>query len=82
MVIVLQVYWINAWHLQFDFLKNLKLSLSLSLSGINGKMYANLHGLNMTENDKTEWYLIGLGNEVDMHTVHFHAQSFIYKVHT
>lgn len=44
-------------------------------------MYANLHGLNMTEKDKTEWYLLGLGNEVDMHTVHFHGQSFIYKVY-
>uniref|UniRef100_A0A672PML9 ferroxidase n=1 Tax=Sinocyclocheilus grahami TaxID=75366 RepID=A0A672PML9_SINGR len=53
---------------------------SNKMHGINGKMYANLHGLNMTENDKTEWYLIGLGNEVDMHTVHFHAQSFTYKM--
>ncbi|XP_043114841.1 hephaestin-like protein 1a [Puntigrus tetrazona] len=53
---------------------------SNKMHGINGKMYANLHGLDMTENDKTEWYLIGLGNEVDMHTVHFHAQSFIYKM--
>uniref|UniRef100_A0A8C1UTS9 ferroxidase n=1 Tax=Cyprinus carpio TaxID=7962 RepID=A0A8C1UTS9_CYPCA len=53
---------------------------SNKMHGINGKLYANLHGLSMTENDKTEWYLIGLGNEVDMHTVHFHAQSFIYKM--
>lgn len=52
---------------------------SNKMHGINGKLYANLHGLNMAENDKTEWYLIGLGNEVDMHTVHFHAQSFIYR---
>ncbi|XP_073673584.1 ferroxidase HEPHL1-like [Garra rufa] len=52
---------------------------SNKMHGINGKLYSNLHGLNMTENDKTEWYLIGLGNEVDMHTVHFHAQSFIYR---
>ncbi|XP_039550248.1 hephaestin-like protein 1a isoform X2 [Pimephales promelas] len=52
---------------------------SNKMHGINGKMYANLHGLTMTENDKTEWYLLGLGNEVDMHTVHFHGQSFIYK---
>ncbi|XP_076837341.1 hephaestin-like protein 1a [Brachyhypopomus gauderio] len=48
--------------------------------GINGKVYGNLHGLIMQEGDHTEWYLIGLGNEMDMHTVHFHAQSFIYKV--
>ncbi|KAK7172295.1 hypothetical protein R3I93_004573 [Phoxinus phoxinus] len=52
---------------------------SNKMHGINGKMYANLQGLNMREKDKTEWYLLGLGNEVDMHTVHFHAQSFIYK---
>uniref|UniRef100_A0AAR2L1U4 ferroxidase n=1 Tax=Pygocentrus nattereri TaxID=42514 RepID=A0AAR2L1U4_PYGNA len=51
------------------------------MHGINGKLYANLHGLNMTKGDRTEWYLIGLGNEIDMHTVHFHAQSFVYKVH-
>lgn len=36
----------------------------------------------MREKDRIEWYMIGLGNEVDMHTVHFHAQSFIYRVHT
>ncbi|XP_026138757.1 hephaestin-like protein 1 isoform X1 [Carassius auratus] len=52
---------------------------SNKMHGINGKMYANLHGLDMTEKDRIEWYMIGLGNEVDMHTVHFHAQSFIYK---
>lgn len=34
----------------------------------------------MMQGDKTEWYLMGLGNEIDMHTVHFHAQSFMYKV--
>jgi len=65
----------NTWY-------NQNLKLFISSTGINGKMYANLHGLTMTENDKTEWYLLGLGNEVDMHTVHFHGQSFIYKVYT
>ncbi|XP_053467305.1 ferroxidase HEPHL1 [Ictalurus furcatus] len=49
------------------------------MHGINGKLYANLHGLKMRQGDQTEWYLMGLGNEIDMHTVHFHAQSFIYK---
>ncbi|XP_065137982.1 hephaestin-like protein 1a isoform X2 [Paramisgurnus dabryanus] len=50
------------------------------MHSINGKLYSNLHGLNMTEGDKTEWYLLGMGNEVDMHTVHFHGQSFIYRM--
>ncbi|XP_066512429.1 ferroxidase HEPHL1-like isoform X1 [Hoplias malabaricus] len=49
------------------------------MHAINGKLYGNLHGLEMKSGDRTEWYLIGLGNERDMHTVHFHAQSFIYK---
>lgn len=52
----------------------------VSTEGINGKVYGNLHGLVMTQGQKTDWYLLGMGNEVDMHTVHFHAESFIYKV--
>uniref|UniRef100_A0A8C9TH03 ferroxidase n=1 Tax=Scleropages formosus TaxID=113540 RepID=A0A8C9TH03_SCLFO len=53
---------------------------SNKMHAINGKLYGNLHGLTMVEGEKTDWYLLGMGNEVDMHTVHFHAQSFIYKV--
>lgn len=52
----------------------------VSTEGINGKVYGNLHGLVMTQDQKADWYLLGMGNEVDMHTVHFHAESFIYKV--
>ncbi|XP_075054840.1 ferroxidase HEPHL1 [Mixophyes fleayi] len=52
---------------------------SNKMHAINGKIYGNLHGLTMTEGEKTNWYLLGMGNEIDMHTVHFHAQSFIYK---
>ncbi|XP_035242447.1 hephaestin-like protein 1a [Anguilla anguilla] len=52
---------------------------SNKMHAINGKLYGNLNGLIMTEGQKTNWYLLGMGNEVDIHTVHFHAQSFIYK---
>ncbi|XP_077341097.1 ferroxidase HEPHL1-like [Lithobates pipiens] len=55
---------------------------SNKMHAINGKMYGNLHGLTMIEGEKTNWYLIGLGEEVDMHTVHFHAQSFLYRKDT
>ncbi|XP_053467469.1 ferroxidase HEPHL1-like [Ictalurus furcatus] len=47
--------------------------------GINGKLYANLHGLKMQQGDRTEWYLMALGSGEDMHTIHFHDQSFIYR---
>lgn len=49
------------------------------MHGINGKLYGNLHGLVMTRGQKVDWYLLGMGNEVDMHTVHFHAETFTYK---
>ncbi|XP_074467992.1 ferroxidase HEPHL1 isoform X2 [Sebastes fasciatus] len=49
------------------------------MHGINGKLYGNLHGLEMTRGQKVDWYLLGMGNEVDMHTVHFHAETFTYK---
>ncbi|XP_046689887.1 ferroxidase HEPHL1-like [Silurus meridionalis] len=48
------------------------------MHGINGKLYANLHGLRMRQGDRTEWYLMALGND-EMYTVHFHGQSFVYK---
>uniref|UniRef100_A0A8C3L583 ferroxidase n=1 Tax=Chrysolophus pictus TaxID=9089 RepID=A0A8C3L583_CHRPC len=51
-----------------------------SKHAINGKIYNSLLGLTMNEGDTTNWYLIGMGNEVDVHTVHFHAQTFIFKV--
>uniref|UniRef100_A0A665XD06 ferroxidase n=1 Tax=Echeneis naucrates TaxID=173247 RepID=A0A665XD06_ECHNA len=52
---------------------------SNKMHGINGKLYGNLHGLVITQGQKVDWYLLGMGNEVDMHTVHFHAETFTYK---
>ncbi|KAM4726146.1 ferroxidase HEPHL1 isoform 2-T2 [Anableps anableps] len=49
------------------------------MHGINGRVYGNLHDLVMKQNEKVVWYLLGMGNEVDMHTVHFHAETFIYR---
>ncbi|XP_059711943.1 ceruloplasmin isoform X5 [Haemorhous mexicanus] len=46
---------------------------------INGKVFGNLHGLTMQVGDNVSWYLMGMGNEIDIHTVHFHGHSFDYK---
>lgn len=43
-------------------------------------MYNNLNGLNMEVGDKVYWYLMGMGNDVDIHTVHWHGHSAEYKV--
>lgn len=54
--------------------------LQIHFTAINGKIYYNLHGLTMKNGETTNWYLIGMGNEIDLHTVHYHGESFIFKV--
>uniref|UniRef100_A0A3Q1G193 ferroxidase n=1 Tax=Acanthochromis polyacanthus TaxID=80966 RepID=A0A3Q1G193_9TELE len=49
------------------------------MHGINGQLFGNLQGLVMMQGQTVGWYLVGMGNEVDMHTVHFHEETFIYK---
>ncbi|XP_070303789.1 LOW QUALITY PROTEIN: ceruloplasmin [Salvelinus sp. IW2-2015] len=53
---------------------------SNKMHGINGQLYGNLLGLNMEVGDKVYWYLMGMGNEIDIHTAHFHGHSFDYKL--
>lgn len=36
----------------------------------------------MNEATMTNWYLLGIGSEVDIHTIHYHAESFLFKVST
>ncbi|XP_022102595.1 hephaestin-like protein [Acanthaster planci] len=49
------------------------------MHGINGLLYHNLRNLEMSKDDTVEWYLIGLGDEVDVHSVHFHGQTITYR---
>ncbi|XP_061594625.1 ceruloplasmin isoform X1 [Cololabis saira] len=53
---------------------------SNKMHAINGYVYGNLNGLNMEVGDKVYWYLMGMGNEVDIHTVHWHGHSVEYKM--
>ncbi|XP_062998189.1 hephaestin [Elgaria multicarinata webbii] len=52
---------------------------SNKMHAINGKLYANLPGLMMYEGDWVNWYLMGMGQEIDVHTIHFHAETFVYR---
>ncbi|CAL8267923.1 unnamed protein product [Merluccius merluccius] len=52
---------------------------SNKMHGINGLLYGNLRGLEMSQGQKVDWYLLGMGGEVDLHTVHFHAETFTYR---
>ncbi|XP_074525120.1 ceruloplasmin [Halichoeres trimaculatus] len=53
---------------------------SNKMHSINGLMYGNLNGLNMEVGDKVYWYLMGMGNDVDIHTVHWHGHMVEYKL--
>ncbi|XP_049623129.1 hephaestin isoform X6 [Suncus etruscus] len=50
-----------------------------AVPAINGKLYANLKGLKMYQGERVAWYMLAMGEDIDIHTVHFHAESFIYK---
>ncbi|XP_007938398.2 ceruloplasmin [Orycteropus afer afer] len=52
---------------------------SNKMHAINGRMFGNLQGLTMHVGDEVNWYLMGMGNEIDLHSVHFHGHSFRYK---
>ncbi|XP_073482013.1 ceruloplasmin-like [Aquarana catesbeiana] len=45
---------------------------------INGRMYANAVELTMKVGDHVVWHIMGMGNEVDIHTAHWHGHSLIY----
>jgi manganese oxidase len=42
---------------------------------INGYIYGNLPGLVMKQGEKVRWYLMGMGNEKDIHTPHWHGKT-------
>lgn len=42
---------------------------------INGFIFGNLPGLMMKQGDKVRWYLLGMGNEIDLHSPHWHGET-------
>ena len=42
---------------------------------INGFIFGNLPGLTMKQGEKVRWYLLGMGNEIDLHTPHWHGET-------
>lgn len=43
--------------------------------GINGRVFGNLPGLTMKKGERVRWYLLGMGNEIDLHTPHWHGET-------
>jgi hypothetical protein len=42
---------------------------------INGFIFGNLPGLMMKKGDKVRWHLLGMGNEIDVHSPHWHGET-------
>ena len=42
---------------------------------INGYAFGNLPGLVMTQGERVRWYLLGMGDERDLHTPHWHGKT-------
>jgi FtsP/CotA-like multicopper oxidase with cupredoxin domain len=44
---------------------------------INGLIFGNLRGLEMNKGDRGRWYALGLGDEADLHTPHWHGETLL-----
>lgn len=57
---------------------NISLFVFVYLTALNGFVYRNLPGLTMCKGDKVTWHLSGLGSEVDINSLYFEGNRFIY----
>jgi len=48
---------------------------------INGKVFCGVPGLSMYTGERVRWYLVSLGNEIDVHHSSFAGNSLIWKEH-
>lgn len=47
------------------------------MHSVNGYVYGNLPGLTMKQGERVRWYVMSIGNEVDLHTPHWHGQTIL-----
>lgn len=45
------------------------------MHSINGYIFGNLRGLIAREGERVRWYVLGMGNEVDLHSPHWHGET-------
>jgi FtsP/CotA-like multicopper oxidase with cupredoxin domain len=58
-------------------LKNPEFIESNLMHSVNGYVYGNLPGLTMKQGERVRWYMMSVGNEVDLHTPHWHGQTVL-----
>jgi len=45
------------------------------MHSINGYIFGNLKGFVMKNGERVRWYVLGMGNEVDNHSAHWHGKT-------
>ncbi|ADJ27471.1 multicopper oxidase domain-containing protein [Nitrosococcus watsonii] len=45
------------------------------MHSINGRLFGNLRGLVAKHGERVRWHVLGMGNEVDLHTPHWHGET-------
>lgn len=48
---------------------------------VNGLVYNNLDPILLEQGTRVRWYLLGLGGEIDLHTVHWHGATVLLGGH-
>ncbi|KAJ3085469.1 hypothetical protein HK102_014137, partial [Quaeritorhiza haematococci] len=51
------------------------------MHAVNGRVFSNLDGLVMEAGSKVRWHLLGMGTEVDIHSVHWHSMTLLWNGH-
>jgi hypothetical protein len=46
---------------------------------MNGYIFGNLPGLVMKQGERVRWYVLGMGNERDLHSAHWHGKTVEYR---
>ena len=46
---------------------------------INGYIFGNLPGLVMQQGERVRWYVMGMGNERDLHSPHWHGKTVEFR---
>ncbi len=49
------------------------------MHGINGYIFGNLPGLEVANGARVRWHVLGMGNEVDLHTAHWHGKTLQFR---
>ncbi|KAJ3341544.1 hephaestin-like 1 [Gonapodya sp. JEL0774] len=54
---------------------------SNKMHSVNGRVYNNLDGYVAIKGERVRWHVFAIGNEVDLHTAHWHGNTFVEGGH-